>query len=156
MPEGAAIGGLLSVLVIGVAVGTLIGAICLRAAVALYNKLAGGASSPSSIPEPALGKAMWISFATCVAQMVVGLFIGGVTGTGATEAGAGEKGVNVALLTSIPVSLLIQAAILSEKLPTTFGRAILVTLCDMLIVIFAVAVLVGIAVLVLGFALRGA
>src|SRR5262249_15413072 len=129
----------------------------LRAAVSLYNKLAGGASSPSSVPEPTFGKAMWITFATCVAQMVVGLFIGGVTGAGATAASASEKRGDVALLLiSIPVSLFVSAAILSAKLPTIFGRAILLTLCDMLIVIFAVAVLVVIAVLVLGFALRGA
>jgi hypothetical protein len=155
MPEGVAICVLLSALVIGLMVGTLIGAVFLRAAVVLYNNLAGGASSPSSVPEPTFGKAMWISFAICVAQMVVGLFIGGVTGTEATAAGASAKGVDVALLISIPVSLLIQAAILSEKLPTTFARAILVTLCDLLIVLLVVGVLVVIAVLVFGVVLRG-
>jgi hypothetical protein len=57
--------------------------------------------------------------------------------------------MDVALLRiSIPVSLIIQAAILAEKLPTTFGQAILVTLCDMLIVILVVGALVAIAVLV--------
>ena len=64
MPEGAVVGVLLCALVIGFAVGTLIGAVFLRAAVALYNNLAGGASSPSSVPEPTFGKAMWITFAT--------------------------------------------------------------------------------------------
>jgi hypothetical protein len=64
MPEDAAIAGLLCALVIGVPVGTPIGAVFLRAAVALYNKLAGGPSSPSSVPEPTFGKAMWITFAT--------------------------------------------------------------------------------------------
>ena len=64
MAKGSAIGGLLWAVVIGVPVGTLIGAVCLRAAVALYNKMAGGPSSPSSVPEPTFGKAMWITFAT--------------------------------------------------------------------------------------------
>jgi hypothetical protein len=147
MPEDAAIVGLLCALVIGLAIGTLIGAVFLRAAVALYNTMAGGASSPSRVPKPAFGKAMWISFAICLAQMVVGLFIGGVTGTGATAPGAGEKGVDVAQqLISLLVSLLIMAAILSAKLPTTFGRAILVTLCYMLIIILVVGVIVAVAV----------
>jgi hypothetical protein len=147
MPEGAAIVGLLFVLVIGVAVGTLIGAVFLRAAVALYNKLAGGASSPGGVPEPALGKAMWITFAASLAQMIAGFFIDAVTGPGPTAPGAGEKGVGVVgQLISIPVSLLIMAAVLSAKLPTTFGRAILVTLCYLLIVLLAVGVIVAIAV----------
>jgi hypothetical protein len=89
--------------------------------------------------------------------MVVGFLIAGITGTGPTAAGAGEKEVDVALLLiSIPVGLLLPAAILSAKLPTTFGRAILVTLCDMLIVILAVGIIAAIGVLVVGVALRGA
>ena len=164
MPEGAAIGGLLlCALFIGLAIETLIGALFLRAAVAFYNKMAGGASSPSSVPEPAFGKAMWIIFDSTVFQMVVGgLFIAISTGAGPVAAGAGRKGVDVvAQLSSFPVSLpimslLIMAAVLSAKLPTTFGRAILVTLCYMLVVLLVAGVLVGIAVLVFGGALRGA
>jgi hypothetical protein len=148
MPEGAAIGVLLCVLVVGVVVETLVGAVCLRAAVALYNKLAGGASSPSSVPEPALGKAMWIIFATSFARMVVASLI---TGYGATAAEA-----RVTLLISFPVSLLIMAGMLSERLPTTFGCAVLVTLCYLLVVLLVVGALVGIAVLVFGVALRRA
>ncbi|HEY7314406.1 MAG TPA: hypothetical protein VH643_33975 [Gemmataceae bacterium] len=149
MPEGADIGVLLCALVIGLAVGTLIGAVFLRAAVALYNKLAGGASSPSSVPEPTFGKAMWITFAISLAQMVLGYSLI------AAAAGAGGQGaVVVAQFISVPVSLLISAEILSAKLPTTFGRAILVTLCDMLLVLIVLGVLVGIAVLVFGVALR--
>jgi hypothetical protein len=90
-----------------------------------------------------------------VAHLVVGLFIGGVTGTGATAPGAGEKGVDVVTqLISLSVSLLIMAAILSEKLPTTFGRATLVTLCYLLIVILVVGVIVAIAVVLFGVVLR--
>jgi hypothetical protein len=44
------------------------------------------------------------------------------------------------------------AGMLSAKLPTTFGRAVLVTLCYMLVVLIVVGVLVGIAVLVFGVA----
>jgi hypothetical protein len=163
MPEGVAI-GLLCALVIGLPIGTLIEAVFLRAAVALYNKMAGGASSPSRVPKPAFGKAMWISFANCLAQIVLGFLIVGVTDTGATAAGARGQGVDmVAPLISFPVGLLIMAGILSAKLPTTFGRAILVTLCylllSLLVVLLSLLVvgaLVGLAVLVFGVALRGA
>ena len=149
MPEGGAIAGLLLLcaLVIGLVIGTLIGAVFLRAAVALYNTLAGGASSHRRVPKPAFGKALWISFKTCVAQMLLGLFIGGLTDTGGMAPGAREKGVDVvAQLISLPISLLIMAAILSANLPTTFRRAILVTLCDVLIVILVVGVILAIAV----------
>ena len=156
MPEGAAVGVLLCALGIGVAVETLIEAVCLRAGVALYNKLAGGASSTSSVPEPAFGKAMWIIFATSLAQMVVGLLTGFSTGVGAGPPGAGEKGVDVVALVSFLVGLLIMAAVLSAKLPTTFGNAILVTFCYILVVLLVVGVLVGIPVFVLGVALSGA
>jgi len=158
MPEGAAIGVLLCALVIGVAVGTPIGAVCLRAAVALYNKMAGGASSPSSVPEPAFGKAMWISFDIFVAQIVAGLLINGlVTGGGAAAAGArGHAADVVAQLILFPVTLLITAEMLSARLPTTFGRAFLVTLCEMVVVLLVAGVLVGIAVLLFAVALRGA
>jgi hypothetical protein len=166
MPESAAIGVLLAcALVVGVAVGTLIGAVFLRAAVALYNKMAGGASSPSCVPEPALGKAMWIIFAAALAHVVVGWLVGEITVPGAplrkplesliaeVAGGVGPKGVdNVAELFSIPIGLLIMAGILSAKLPTTFGRALLVTLCYLLVVLPVVGVLVGIAVLVFGVA----
>jgi hypothetical protein len=158
MPEGAAIGGgLLCALVIGLSIETLIGAVFLRAAVALYNKMAGGAFSPGSVPEPAFGKAMWIIFTASVWQIVVaGLYICISTGAGPVAAGAGGKGVDgVAQLVSFPVGLLIMAAVLSEKLPTTFGRAILVTFCYTLMVLLVVGVLVGIAVVLFGVVLRG-
>jgi hypothetical protein len=144
-----AIGELLCALVIG---GTLIGAVFLRAAVALYNKMAAGASSASSVPEPAFGKAMGITFVTALVPMV-GFLIGFVIGGGAAAAGARGQGVDVvAQLISFPVGLLVMAGMLSLMLPTTFGRAILVTLCYMLVVLLGVllvvGVLVGIAVLV--------
>ena len=61
-----------------------------------------------------------------------------------------------AQLIYVLVSFLITAEILSTKLPTTFGRAILVTLCEMLLVLLVAGVLVGIAILVFGVALKGA
>jgi len=151
MPEGAALGVLLcAALVIGLAIGTLTGAVFLRAAVALYNKMAGGASSPRGVPEPAFGKATWIILATFMGQIIVGSLIAISTGAGPVAAGAGGKGVDVVALISFPVGLLIMAAVLSAKLPTTFGRAILVTLCYVLVELLVVGILVVIAVVVFG------
>jgi hypothetical protein len=112
---------------------------------------------------PAFGKAMWISFAICFAQIVVGFLIAGLTGPGLTAPGAGEKEANVVgEIISFPVSLLIMVAILSAKLPTTFARAILVTLCYMLVTlcfmlisIVVVGVLVAVAVILFGVVLKG-
>jgi hypothetical protein len=161
MPEGAAIGGLVCALAIGVAVETLIGAVFLRAAVALYNNLVGGASSPSSVPTPAFGKAMWITFAISLAQFVAGLVINLVMDAGPTSAAARRQGADevaplISLLFSLPVHFLIMAGILSAKLPTTPGRAILITLCYLFVTLLVVSVLVGIAVIAFAVALRGA
>jgi hypothetical protein len=166
MPEGAAVGVLLlfGALAICVVVETLLEAVCLRAGVALYNNLsrvnnnlAGDAPSAGSVPRPALGKAMWITFARILAQFIVASFVGLVTSPRATAAGVQVPGIDaVAQLIAFPVSLLIMAEMLSTRLPTTFGRAILVILCYLLVVLL-VGVLVGIAVVLLfGVALRGA
>src|SRR5262249_54716001 len=145
-------------LVIVVAIETLIEAVILRAAIALHNWQAGGASAGSSGPELSLGKAMWITFARIGAQFIVAaLIVGLFTDPGATGAAARwERGGVGAQLISFAVSLLIMADILSARLPTTLGRAINVTLCFLLVVLLVVGVLVGIAVLVFGVALRGA
>jgi hypothetical protein len=155
---------LMCALASGLVVGTLLGAVFLRWAVALYNKIAllnnmmaGVDLSASSVPKPAFGKAMWITFETSVWQMVAGLLIFGLfRGDGTTVAEARGRVVDgVAQLLLVPVSLLIQVGVLSAKLPTTFGRAILLTLCDLLLVLLVVSVLVAIAVLVFGVALWG-
>jgi hypothetical protein len=152
MLEGSTIGVvLLCVLVIAGALGIPISAVILLAAVALYNKIAGGASSPSSVPEPAFRKAMWITFEIWVFQMVAGLFYFGIfTRDGAAAPGA--RGVVFQLIFSA-VSLLITVRMPSAKLPTTFGRAFLVTLCDMLVSLLVVGFLAVIAVLVFAVAM---
>ena len=164
MPEVGAIAGLLLLfaLVVGLVIGTLVGAVFLRAAVALYNlfakindTMAREASLPGLVPMPAFGKAMWISFETSVFQMVAGLLIFGLfSGGGAAASEARRQVVDaVAQFLFVPISFLITVAVLSAKLPTTFGRAILVTLCDMVLVLLVVGILVGMAFLVFGVAL---
>jgi hypothetical protein len=150
MSESEAFGLLGCALVIAFAVSTLIGAVFLRAAVAFYNNLAGGASSPASIPVPAFGRAWSITFAISVVQMIVGLLIIGLFK--ADGAAAQERELTAELI-YLPVGLLIMVQMLSARLPTTFGRAFLVTLCDMLLFLLVGAVLAGIPMLV--FALAG-
>jgi hypothetical protein len=132
----------LCVLLAAIALGTLIGAVFLRAACALYNKFAGGKRSPSSVPEPPLGKAMAITFLTALVNTVVGVMIGLLIRGSDTAAGAGESGAAITeQLLSLPVSLLVMAGMNAAKLPTTFTRGLLVALCYFLVVLFVIVVL---------------
>jgi hypothetical protein len=150
MPERAAIDGLLVRLMFAVPLGTVVGTAFLRAALSLYNEMAGGDSSPSSVPKVAFRKAMVITFVTSLVQAVTSA---GVVAAG--EGGGGRGGDLLALLISFPGSLLIMAAMLSALLPTTFARAILVSLCYMLVVILVVGAIVDVvAVVTLGLALK--
>jgi hypothetical protein len=166
---GAAFAGIVCALVIALAVGMLISAVLLRASIALYNKLAGGASSPSGVPDPTFGKAMWITFATSLAQVVIGFLFDVFTGPGTPTrrlleslagdmtGGAGERSADLVVqILFLPVSLLIMAVMLSAKLPTTFGRAMLISLCYLLIVVLVVGVIAVIGIVVYGVVLRGA
>jgi hypothetical protein len=145
MGIGGALGAFLCVMVLAIALGTFIGAVFLRAACALYNKLAGGKGSPSSVPEPPVGKAMGITFVTSLVNAVAGFLIGTLVGAGGMAAGAGESSPAItAQLLSLPVSLLVMAAMNSAMLPTTFTRGLLVTLCYLLVVLFVVVVLAAI------------
>jgi hypothetical protein len=83
-------------LVIGVTVGTFIGAVILRGAVALYNKLARGPASPRGVPEPGFGKAMGITLAASVVKAVADYGIGRATGAGVAVVGFDWSGVNLA------------------------------------------------------------
>jgi hypothetical protein len=150
MPEGAAIGVLLCALAIAVAVRTLIGAVFLRAAVALHNKITGEASSPSSVPEPAFGKAMRIIFDISLAQIIAGYVIGVTAGTW------GQRAEVVAGVIFFAVSLLVMVEMLSTRLPTTLGCACHVTVCYLVVELLVVGVLVGMAAFVFAVAMRGA
>ena len=144
---GAIIGGLLCGLVIAVAIGTLCGAIVLRTACWLYNKLAGGTGSPSAVAEPGFGKAACISFVTTLVQFGVGVAL--------SMAGyAAELGDITINCISLPLSLIVAAGMISGMLPTTFGRGILIALLQVgvmiavglvLLAIFALYLLVGFA-----------
>ncbi|HEV3261908.1 MAG TPA: hypothetical protein VG013_33970 [Gemmataceae bacterium] len=127
--NGGALWVFLCLRVFAILLGTVIGAVFLRAACAFYNKLAGGKGSPSSVPEPLLGKAMGITFVTALVNAVPGFE-----------------------LLSLPVSLLVLAGMISALLPTTFARGLLVALCYLVVGLF---VLVVLAILFVGFFLAG-
>jgi hypothetical protein len=156
--DGGMLGGLLCGLVIALLVGTLIGAVFLRAAIALFNKMAGASGPPAGVPEPPFGRAMGITFVTSLVNWVVGFVIGLATGAGAQAAGPdGAKGVNLlAQAASVPAGLLVMALMLTALLPTSFGKAVLVTLLYLVIVALVVGVIVGVLVAVGLFALRAA
>jgi hypothetical protein len=132
--EGGAATAILVTMLCGAALfvvlGTLIGGLFLRAAIGLYNRMAGGVSSPGSVPVPGFGKAIGIAFLTILATAIVVFVAGWAVNTGFVAAGAGERGFDLlAQVISVPASLLVMAGMLTAMLPTSFGKAVLVTLC---------------------------
>jgi len=137
---GAFIGGMVCGLIIGVAIGTLIGAVILRAACWLYNKLVGGADSPSAVPEPDFNKAVIICFVAALVQFGLGMVLG-LAGV------AAQLGPTMVNCISVPLSFLVTAAMLSAMLPTTFPRALLVALLQFVVIIVIVLVLFMVAMM---------
>lgn len=153
MDSAAAIGMLVG-LVIGLAIGAVIGGIMLRAGVWLYNKLAGGPDSPRAVPEPPLGKAMGIAVLTGIVNAIAGFVIGLAIGAFARSSGVDTSGaVGPAQLVALPVGIVITISMLSAMLPTTVGRAFLVMLCQLLILI-PVGICIGAIVFVGALAFR--
>lgn len=145
-----AIGAFLCVMFFAIPLGTVIGAVFLRAACTLYNALADGKGSPGSVPELSLGKAMGISFATTLVNAAARFVI-------VFLVGAGERGPAVLTqLLSIPIGLLVMAGLNSALLPTTFARGLSIALCYALVALFVFGVLAVIlgGLLLVGFLLR--
>jgi hypothetical protein len=131
-------------LAVVIAIATLLGAVILRGAVALYNKLAGR-NSAYRVPEPSFAEALQIVFVTTLAQLAAAFFIGQFTETGLVVAAAHRGGIDAGVpLISFVVNQIILIVLLWLMLPTTLGRAIMVTLCYLLIV----AIVLGIVVLI--------
>lgn len=128
MPGGGVnVGALLVFVCVSVAIGTLVGAILLRAAIGLYNKLFGGKRRSTRVPEPPLPTAILITFVTSVVNVGVAFVIGFATGIGAAATGVGGKGASlVAQSIALPISVLVMAGLLAAMLPTSIGRAMVV------------------------------
>ena len=140
-PEAAEVGvlgGLLCAAVGAILIGGLIGAVILRAAVALTNKVTGGA-----VPDPSFGKAFAMSIIAMIVNQVIQIaLVFALSGTGNAQL--------IAQAIAIPVSFLVLAGVATSMLPTSFGRACLVALFYWLIGIAIVVVIAVLFALVLG------
>ena len=126
----------------GFAIGILLTALFLRLVCSLYNEMAGGAGSSSSVPEPSLGEAMGIAFVVNLVNAILE-FVTRMS----MDAGTGPLSPLVPLII-LPVNLSVTAGILSAMLPTTFGRAVLVALVYVVVV---VGVVIGVVALFAAF-----
>jgi hypothetical protein len=143
--------GLLCALAVMLVIGTVIGAIILRAACALYNKLVGGPKTPTSVPEPDFGRAMGIIFVAWLVNLAAGFMLSMVFAGGV---GADRVQTMMAQAISIPIGFLVLAGMIAGMLPTTFGRALLVALLYLLIAVI-VGVTIGFVVAIVLLALGG-
>jgi hypothetical protein len=142
-------GAFVVAMLIGILIFTLIGAVMLRAAIALYNLMAGGSGSPSSVPEPPMGKAMGITLVTAIVNYAVQYVIKQV----GLQAPGGLNALLFFMALSFVASLIVMAIMLTTMLPTSVGRAILVTLCYLLVCIILAAAIIAVLALAFGFKL---
>jgi hypothetical protein len=129
-------------LVFGVVIATVIGAIILRAACSLYNKIVGGSRAPGAVPDPGFGKAMAIVFVATLVNFVLSFIIGMVGAVGAVHPA-------VVQLICLPVGYLVLAGMTTAMLPTDFPKALLIALLYVVIgicVVVVIAVVVGVVV----------
>ena len=129
-------------LVIGLLIGLAIAAVILRAACALFNKMAGGAGSPGSVPSPGFGKAMLMVLVIGIIQFVTGIVMG-VVGVVTPD-----MGLVTTNLISAPISFLVSAGMISAMLPTSFGKGLGVALCQFIIMVLIIVILVVIFVVI--------
>jgi len=123
---------------------TLIGAVILRAACWLNNTMVGGAKSESGVPEPGLGRAMGIVLVTLLVNGGVGFGVGFLMGASLLQSGMSPLTMQVIVtLIGVPIGFVVMSAMLTAMLPTTFGRAAIVTLLNYVvsIVVFGGALL---------------
>src|SRR5689334_14451286 len=98
---GGAIAGVICAAVAAFAVCLLIGAVILRAACSLYNRMV---AQDKRVPEPAFGKALGIMAVTLVVNIVVGAVLGLMLAGAGAAAGAGERSMQLLVnLISMPV-----------------------------------------------------
>lgn len=134
-------------------IAVLIGSVILQAAISFYNSLAGGAESRSRVPELNFFRAMRIVFAMSLVSFMVNCGISILTAAGTAALGAGPAGILAGAIIGALIVLLVEAAMLSMLLPTTFGRALLVCLCHIVASLLFIAVFVA-AFLAFGFTLK--
>ncbi len=132
----------------------LILTVLLRGACLLFNKLAG---PNRGVPDLRFGKALGITVVALVANAVAGAVLS-VLLTAITGANRPSLAL-VATLMAVPIGIVVTATMTKLLLPTSLGRALLVTLIEyslvMLIGIVAAAIVIAIAVAMrIGFVAR--
>ena len=156
----ALIGALITALI-----GTVVQAVILRAAVAMYNRLSGAnkpteydeegipyaksADAFEGVPEPSMPQAMGICFAVVMINTVVGFVARVLENEAAFDLGT----VLIIRFSGAALSLFVMAAVLASALPTYFNHAIMVTLCHLLISILIAVPIVLFAMYVFKFGL---
>lgn len=155
------LGGLLCVALFALPVALLIGAVILRTAVSLTNRVVGAQASSefdfddddeddfiprprmqsaAPVPKPSLLRGMGILLAAAIVNSLVNFVFGMVLGGGADL---------LAQLIQIAVSFFIMVMMLAALLPTTLARASLVALFQFLIVL-AIGLVIAAPMLFLG------
>jgi hypothetical protein len=148
---GQQIGAGLCVLVFGLIIGSAIGSVILRTAIALFNAVTGVGNSRDAVPEPTYGEGMGIIFVTMIVNTVAGVVAGIAIGFGCAAAGVAEQAQTYARIVSLPLGIVVMSGMFSSMLPTTFFRALLITICYMIVWILIVAVIVVAAIAIFGF-----
>src|SRR2546421_4493981 len=92
---GRQIGVALCVLAFALVIGSAIGSVVLRTAIALFNAVTGLSNSRDAVPEPTYGEGMGIIFVTIIVNFVVGGIAGFAIGFGCALAGVGEQQARV-------------------------------------------------------------
>lgn len=115
---------------------TCVFALILRWGVLFHNICVGGAETSSGVPVPTWGWALLISLVHLLASSGANLVITRAMEIERSAADPPElANVLAALVIALTVEVLILVVLLTLMLPTSFGRAILVTLCCVLITI---------------------
>ena len=155
MIEGLSVVAILMIAAIVIPIVLLVGAVLLRAAVALHNRFVGGSESPRAVAVPSLQKAVGI-------VLVIGLFNGAVSSgveqiaslmgadwLAGTELATDGSSMSVQLIPSFVLEFVTMAIVLAWLLPTRFSRALGVSVCHS-------AICLVVAVLAAGFGIAGA
>jgi len=114
-------------LFIGLVIGSLVNAVVLRLACWIYNMQVGGWCSPRSVPLPSWGKATLICLVSSVVQFVIGLMWQVIWFTE-------QLSPITANLIATPLTFGLGVLMLYALLPTTFLRALALSLIQYVIV----------------------
>ena len=145
-------------LVFSLAIGSVVGAVILQVAIAIYNSLAGagGKKKRNRVPELEFGQAVTISFLSMLMNVVLGIISGMILGL-IISSEHSEFVSNVVMylprILTWPLSMLLVTLLLMKTMPTSFPKALLVSLIATGIGMLLTG-LFGVIAMVLGMVLR--